>query len=257
MSRVEPQPLRRGSLVDRDAQAGVVGVLVQQHLADRYRPEGRLPGHLVRRGRRSGPGSDRPDPAFPRAGRQGRPAARRCGSCRTVSTNRTLESRPPSRTRASGKASGTRSAVSIAGPTSSIGVPPARCAATGAKMSRPWKVCETASRQSARFSRACAATMPPSRSAAGTSRPLSGPTKRSPRPDRSAIGAPIGADAGVDDGQVHADREVGDRRPEQEGRIPDAECATGVAQVVDPGVRAGSTRSRRGRPRAPCRSRSR
>ena len=47
----------------------------------------------------------------------------------------------------------------------------------------------------------------------------------------------LGADTRVDHGEVHANREVGDRRPEQEGAVPDAELAAAVRQVVDPRVR--------------------
>jgi hypothetical protein len=56
-------------------------------------------------------------------------------------------------------------------------------------MSRPWKLDETTGSHSARFSIARASTIPPSRSAASTSSPLSGPISTSPRPVFSAIGS--------------------------------------------------------------------
>ena len=79
-------------------------------------------------------------------------------------------------------------AGSTACPTSAMSVPFARCAATGAKRSRPWNVDDTSSRHRRRLVSSWTAMMPPSRSAAGRSSPLSGPTNRSPRAARMAIG---------------------------------------------------------------------
>ena len=50
-------------------------------------------------------------------------------------------------------------------------------------------------------------------------------------------GASCGADAGVDHGEVHADRQVGHRGPEQECAVTDAELAAAVGQVVDASIR--------------------
>ena len=52
--------------------------------------------------------------------------------------------------------------------------------------------------------RSCAAAIPPQRSAAATSSPLSGPTKPCRRAPREHERAPVGADARVDDRQVDA-----------------------------------------------------
>ena len=180
------QALRRGATVDADRQAGVVRILVQEWRSGLHRPERRLPRDLV------DGGADAHREAIARL----EPVAERCQVRRlpgqtTVAEGVDEEDAGVEATVAKicpGRSSRASSVGSMAGPTSPIGVPAARWAATGAKMSRPWNVCETLLRQSDRFSRVCAATTPPSRSAAGTSRPLSGPTKRSPRATWSAIG---------------------------------------------------------------------
>nr|WP_280101488.1 hypothetical protein [Stackebrandtia nassauensis] len=61
-------------------------------------------------------------------------------------------------------------------PASSSATPDRNAAATGTKMSRPWKVCEVGWRCSSALVRAIARRAPPSASAAQPSRPLSGPT---------------------------------------------------------------------------------
>ena len=223
-----PEPLGRGALVDADREAGEVGVLVQQRRADRHRRR-RSPAResrwtvtadADRSGRRA---------RAARAGLQGRPAAPPGGSCRRRRrTGRSCRA-PPTRDWPRETRAGTRSPASIAGPTSAIGVPAARWAATGAKMSRPWNVCETdSSRQSARFSRTWAATMPPSRSAAGTSSPLSGPTK------------PVAARDLERDRHGARCRRRG--RPPPGARRPAGTAATTRAGTRRPGCRTGDCR---------------
>ena len=65
-------------------------------------------------------------------------------------------------------------------PSAPGGSPSARRPAAGAKTSRPWKVGEA----SGGTASSCAAATPPHRSAAGMSRPLSGPTNSLPSPPR-------------------------------------------------------------------------
>ena len=60
-----------------------------------------------------------------------------------LSTDITSPSASPSCTRLVGAGRLTRSVTSISSPTEASGVPLPRCAATGAKMSRPWKVADT------------------------------------------------------------------------------------------------------------------
>src|SRR5947207_450126 len=62
------------------------------------------------------------------------------------STVSTSASRYPSPTTTIGSGSRTNDSGSIAGPASASGTPAARRAATGAKMSRPWKVIDTSGR---------------------------------------------------------------------------------------------------------------
>ena len=80
----------------------------------------------------------------------------------------------------------TSRAGSMAGPSSESGIPEASRAAAGANTSRPWNVRETGCSMMSGFVIATASTTPPQASAAGISRPLSGPTKWRPSPDRSA-----------------------------------------------------------------------
>ena len=70
------------------------------------------------------------------------------------------------------------------------------------------------------FASSCAASIP-ARSAAGTSRPLSGPTKKRPSPSRSASAPAGAADAGVDDREMDADRHVRQRAREHERALQD------------------------------------
>ena len=91
-------------------------------------------------------------------------------------------------TSGSGMSSRTSASGSIGGPSSASGTPSDRCAAAGEKRSRPWKVRETDASAYAGFASSCASTTPPLRSAAGSSRPLSGPTYWRPSASRSASG---------------------------------------------------------------------
>ena len=107
--------------------------------------------------------------------------------------------------------------MSIGSPAPASGAPAARCAATGAKRSRPWKVADVGSRRCGERATSTASTAPPKRSTASASRPLSGP-------DEDALvlggahrhGAALAADLGVDDREVHAGREVGQRAAQHE-----------------------------------------
>jgi hypothetical protein len=48
---------------------------------------------------------------------------------------------------------------------------------------------------------------------------------------------PLGPDAGIHDREVHADRLVRQRRPQQERPVAHAEGSGSVGEVVDPGLR--------------------
>ena len=71
-------------------------------------------------------------------------------------------------------------------PASASAAPPASRAATGAKMSRPWKVAATSGSANGERPMSTASTTPPARSAASDSKPLSGPTSNRPSPARRA-----------------------------------------------------------------------
>jgi len=60
-----------------------------------------------------------------------------------LSTDMTSPSASPLCTRLVGAGRATRSLTSIGDPTEAMSVPAARWAATGMKMSRPWKVCDS------------------------------------------------------------------------------------------------------------------
>src|SRR5579875_3655403 len=93
------------------------------------------------------------------------------------STDSTSPSASPSSILLVGGASQTSSAGSTGMPASARAVPVARCAATGMKMSLPWKVRETGWFHSASLVSSTAARAPPSAVIAQESRPLSGPTR--------------------------------------------------------------------------------
>ena len=97
--------------------------------------------------------------------------------------------------------------------------PIARCAATGAKMSRPWNVATPIVRQpSARGSRGrCDRDDAAEPLRRRHEQAVVGADQDVAARGRIAIGQALGADAGVDDRQVHADRHVRQRRPERAG----------------------------------------
>ena len=174
---------RRVAGVDRHGGAAR-GVLVDERLAgddvgERAhvgRRERRVAARRPRRGARSAARRRRGPPA--------RRAARRCRSRPRRSPSRRS---PPSTSRGRGSSSGTSSTGSSGGPASASGSPAASRAATGANRSRPWNVAATGSSRHGESEISTTSAMPPKRSAAGSSSPLSGPTrKRSSRAVRSA-----------------------------------------------------------------------
>ena len=82
-----------------------------------------------------------------------------------------------SRTIRSGAGSVTSPATSISCPAAASSASAARCAATGMKMSRPWKVGVTRVSHRSRLVRLNARAAPPAAVTAQDSRPLSGPMK--------------------------------------------------------------------------------
>src|SRR5438309_5846930 len=94
------------------------------------------------------------------------------------SVNTTSERSIPSDTSTFGGSSRTRS--STREPKLSGDAPFAKCAAAGANRSRPWNVDDTGSRRYAALVSSNASRTPPSESAPGGSKPLSGPTSTDP-----------------------------------------------------------------------------
>ena len=152
-----------------------------------------------------------------------------------------------------GSSSRTSSSGSSGVPASASASPPARRAATGANRSRPWNVADTGSSRHGECEISTASATPPKRSAAGISRPLSGPTSmRSSSAVRSATARRRAPDLGVDDREVHARRRVG-QRPREHQRAGEHGLARDAVGEVDrrapSGTRARSRRARRRRTR--------
>jgi hypothetical protein len=84
-----------------------------------------------------------------------------------------------------------------------------------------------------------ASATPPKRLAAGSSRPLSGPTRTVLLGGAQRDGAPLGPDLGVDDGDVDPRREVGQRAPQHERAGADVVARDPVRDVDDPRVGRG------------------
>jgi hypothetical protein len=93
------------------------------------------------------------------------------------STDITSPSASPSRTRLVGAGSVTSSATSISVPASAKSAPAASRAATGVKMSRPWKVGDTGCSHHSPLVSWQARWAPPSAAIAQDINPLSGPTR--------------------------------------------------------------------------------
>ena len=172
--------------------AMLLGVLVQEQLARRDVGERRRVAGLVAA---AGGGQLEPD-AEAQAGRgqllvggvEDHVAEAVAGRARARAARRAPPARAGARRRP-----GPRSRSGL--PTPASGAPPASAAATGAKMSRPWKVADTGSRRCGERPTSTASTTPPRRSAASDSSPLSGPTRirslgRGAQRDRAAgVGA--------------------------------------------------------------------
>ena len=125
------------------------------------------------------------------------------------STTSTLAVSTPSRATEGGTSMRTRSAGSSSGPTfaRAPGRPPAAPRPARTRRGRgtsPRRAAGTAPRAVMTRAR----SMPPSASAAGTSRPLSGPTSSAPSAVSSTSARRCRADARIDDAEVHAERQV-------------------------------------------------
>ena len=144
-SSTRPRDRAAFALVDRDAQAAV-GVLVEQRLTGADIAEGHRPGQGTRR-----PGDRRLD---------GRPGGKSPERPFEVTRQRAQlhvaegvdiddlgDERAVAQRRGRRRGDGTRVAGSSAGPSASSATPVVRCAAAGAKMSRPWKLDEMTGRR--------------------------------------------------------------------------------------------------------------
>jgi hypothetical protein len=119
------------------------------------------------------------------------------------STHVTTQSMRPRRTRAAGKEILASRSAGVTAPRSPIGFPLARCAAAGAKMSRPWNVLDK--RLEHHLSRVdhasllhAAETLPRDRE-----QPVVRPDHEGARGRLQREREALAADAGIDDGKVH------------------------------------------------------
>src|SRR6266511_262618 len=119
--------------------------------------------------------SRRVAPARPACSRSPKPAE--SWTLPNLSTPKTSASMRPVSTPGTGGCTSTREAGSTSGPSSERVAPSARCAAAGAKMSRPWKVAETGSRITLGSVISTPLATPPRSAQARESNPLSGPTR--------------------------------------------------------------------------------
>ena len=141
----------------------------------------------------------------------------------------------PGSCRGSGRSSGTSSTGSSGVPASASGAPAASRAATGANTSRPWNVAETGSSRHGEAEISTASAIPPNRSAAGSSSPLSGPTSsRSSSAVRSATARRARADLGIDDREVDAARRERQRPRERQRSLQDPVARDPVGEVDHP-----------------------
>ena len=153
------------------------------------------------------------------------------------STISTCARTKPSPITATGTSRRTSEAGSSGGPELRGSTPAARCAAAGANTSRPWNVRETGSRRYAGFSSSHAPAMPPSRSAAGHEQPVVRPDVEPAVRAAQRQRLPLGADAGIDDRQVHALRHVRKRAGEDERSLEHLLRLDAVGDVDDVRVR--------------------
>ena len=141
--------------------------------------------------------------------------------------------RSPSSTRGCGSSTVSSSAGSSGSPASASSAPRARWAATGAKMSRPWKVADTGSSRCGERLMSTARSTPPQRSHARLSSPLSGPTSTRPSLARSATRAALGAYLRVHHRHVHTDRHVRQRVAQHERALTHRVALDAVGDVDD------------------------
>ena len=85
-------------------------------------------------------------------------------------------------------------------------------------MSRPWKVAETGSSRNGERAISTASTTPPRRLGRQPQQPVVGTDEHAVVREPQRHRPPLGADVGIDDRQVDADRHVGQRAGERSAR---------------------------------------
>ena len=131
-----------------------------------------------------------------------------------------------------GRSSRTSASGSSGGPSSPIATPAARCAAAGAKRSRPWNVREIDSSAYVGV-RELVRGLDPRALGGRDQQAVVGPDVERPSRSRSASGPARAADTGVDDGEVAPDRHVRDRVREHQRALEDLLRRDPVRDVDD------------------------
>ena len=243
-SRLQPEYQGGAAAVHRQGdRAG--GVLVDQQ---------RLSVRRLRRcgRRRRCPGSRRPRPRRDRRPRTlprpGRPPLRPAVRCRSgPRAARSRKALPPRCSPAAAPAAPAPRAPSRS-PASSSDPPSASRAATGANRSRPWKVADSGSNRHGESLRSTARSTPPRPSAAGHSRPLSGPTRRR-SPQRRASARRSVPTPGSTTARWTPAGMYGQRVPQHGGRGGQLAGSQAVRDVDHGRSRRDASGSRRGRRR--------
>ncbi len=240
--------------IDRQGQRAV-GVLVEDQLAGPHIGEGLCVGGQVALAR----GLDLDAPAQPDAGARGHVVVGvEPDVAEAVDHQGVRHQASPPRCAAQAARPGSSASGSSGSPASASSAPRARWAATGAKMSRPWKVADSGSRRWGERVMSTATSIPPQRSAARLQQPVVGADEDPPVRAAQGHGAPLGAHLRVHDGHVHAHWHVGQRVAQHERALANRVAGHTVGDVDDLrlGVRcAGSPRGRPRRSRRRARSR--
>ena len=136
-----------------------------------------------------------------------------------------------------GSSSRTSEPGSSAGPTASIGVPIARCAAIGAKTSRPWKRARDDGQHQVAVLEGAGRHDPAQPLRRRHEQPVVRPDQDVAAADPERDAATLRPDAGIDDRHVDADRHVREGERERARALPDRVARHLVADVDDQRIR--------------------
>ncbi len=152
------------------------------------------------------------------------------------STVRAWATSVPSSVRGAGSSITSSSSAPSGSPASASSAPVARCAATGANRSRPWKVADTGSRRWGEREMSTTWSTPPQRLPGQREQPVVRTHQQPTVLAAQGDGAALGAHLRVHHPHVHSARQVGQGVAQHDRPLPHGEAPDAVGEVDDLGV---------------------